>query len=548
METNKNYFAQLLNDRRNNDAYETLLAFTNGNDYLLNSQSHYFFVYEVSDVASDVHIECADGTYKLQHYLQRYKASLLSADIAAIRFFGKGISVVRRSKMLSKHESNPWHAVFAMLNSADVMCQATIKDFEYGNDVSAASNSALHAAIDTAFDTTGVIMKPAKVAKLLGASDSEAESFDDAYATAFNESTDGYTFEIENGSSVVAAYLTRNYASWNSSPLYGSCMNDKRNIVKWYERNKKHVSIAVLRDSNGSIVARAIVWLDATISEWGNDDTQSACFGNKVYYTGKFVDRIYHHNNDARRVMYVFLRNSGYAFKKCQCYGEGFVTIPNGNSMQTIYSDRLLIVTRVSVTTGKLPYLDTLSYVSDSKHIANRPVEGDIKRAVSTRGDAEYDGEYIKCTIGVVEGAQYAVRKLGNSQNAQRVLLPDGRMVGVLSNALGATIRQSAYTDTKHYVVQSMARLAEVNLPVYDNEGNYVSKEALQVYCYPNQLTYDAAAKDWIVASLYCSIKQEFVPVHNFCILVDRNWNKHLTNKAKSRSKAAKALSTTTNN
>lgn len=92
-------------------------------------------------------------------------------------------------------------------------------------------------------------------------SDADIETMVNAIR-ANDPATLGERIEIVSGEDIIDAYNERNYSDQNTGTLSSSCMRYSRcaSFLRIYADNPDRVSLAVLRDMQGDVMARALVW------------------------------------------------------------------------------------------------------------------------------------------------------------------------------------------------------------------------------------------------------------------------------------------------
>lgn len=431
----------------------------------------------------------------------------IDADISAIRYLPTGIAVVRRSKFISTHESNPWPSVLSKFDDLDETEMTWYRNIS-DEDIDTIES------IDNAFSRTGVIVKAGRFAKSLGCTDAEAELFSREYDELYGESiADRYEFELVNGDDIIKYYNTDNYADRNGSPLWGSCMNNKSSIIKFYAKNSKNISMAVLKLS-GRVVCRAVVWNDTTIQDWG--ESQYGCRGGNTLFKGMFADRQYYYDDNALSVMRKKFVEHGMAYKVDLSFGSGAMSVPVNGVRENLNSDYLLMTSEVKSVSGPVPYLDTLCIVSSKKRVANRIVEGNLKRGTSTQGQAEKLGEYVKVTVGIPDkDCKFEYRSLTSSY---KILMPTGTIVYGYGNSSRLNCVQGVRDWSSYHVMAEVTTERTISVPRVSRWGDCRMQE-VTINSYISQMEYDWSTNEFSVCRLYDDKSGEFKPLDEFVIM-----------------------------
>ena len=497
-------------------------------DFMLKRERYYFFGqnFKPDDRYGNIPITINGETFTLCSLTMSAYQRLIEADILAIRFLKEGISRTPIGKVLNQHESNLWQNVLNEMDNVDPDYVGSFYDKKlyefYGSDY--ADYRHIHPLVESAYDKHGTIMKAGKFAKLLGCSDAEAEQFSKDYNIAFgNMADDGYEYKVVSGHDIVKYYDDIQYPERNSSPLWGSCMNSKDNIVQWYAKNCKHVRLAVLLKNN-QVHARAIIWNNVSIEKWGHRTMVRT--EDKVVYKGSLADRQYYYSDKALFTFRQHFKKSGIAYKECTSWGDGSYQIPivSDDTLTTAYwqydSDNLIIYSKVTRIKGKVPYLDSLMYMSDKKIVSNKVTDGLIVKCNSTRGETEHIGTYTTARIGLDDGW---LSRIDLTSNLHRVLFPHGEESGVVPNKFNIpTTRIHAKSDV--YVITHLAQCKPVQLKRV-RKGKVLVTDRVLVYVYPNQLEFDIKQNDFVVTKLWAEDKQCYAPVSEFVLSVDRYGN-----------------------
>lgn len=469
------------------------------------NRNKFWFISELAD--TELTITLNGETYRFNYFIRDHYKVMLDNDVCAIRFLPSGLGLMRRSKFISTHESNPWPSVLNGIDSLSTHLSSPILIGEHDTPVT-------HSNLESAFDRTGVLVRAGKFAKSIGCSDVEAEQFSRDYDKYFGEDdSDKYSLELVEGDDIVEYYKSSNYAERNGSPLWSSCMNGKSSIVRFYAKNKRYIKMAVLFDSDRKVVGRSIVWLDATIREWGG--SSYVCTEDKLLYKGMFADRMYYHHDTALDVMRKKMDEMGIAYKRALSFGDGEVIVPVDGVAKNYDSGYLFIKANIGLVGGPVPYLDTLCYASSNKCVANRVVDGKVKRCSSTEGRTDAMGEFVKVDVGLgISEAKFAFKP---KRQVAKVVLPNGKVVYALgSDSLGLARGCDSFSD--HYIIASVTSEYTIDVPQVSYWSGDTSLRIINVRVYAHQLTYDFNSKSFKVSMLYDDKSGKYHPVDEFLI------------------------------
>lgn len=172
---------------------------------------------------------------------------------------------------------------------------------------------------------------------------------------------------LGSGSDFIFAYTVDNYSE-RSGSLGGSCMNNAEDVrLKLYSDNPRKIKILMLKDDEGKILARAVVWKNAFIREGesaedrNNSETFKKTVMDRVYSTKDYYINIF--NQYASEKGWYIRYGGGLSFKR-----------PDGQEVNC----------RVKVNLkefefGNYPYLDTMRSVSKKGTISNKTWKADVR-------------------------------------------------------------------------------------------------------------------------------------------------------------------------
>jgi hypothetical protein len=173
-------------------------------------------------------------------------------------------------------------------------------------------------------------------------------------------------FEMGSGEDVLFSYSIENYATMSGS-LAGSCMNNVgENRLKLYKDNPKKVKVLMLKDNDGKLLGRCIVWKNSFISEGANAaernefDTLKATVLDRVYSTQDYIIDLFQK----------YALEHGYYFRMG---GMSFINPSN---------ERVSARIKTNLTNFEFsgyPYLDTMRSVSKKGTISNKMWKQDLR-------------------------------------------------------------------------------------------------------------------------------------------------------------------------
>lgn len=461
-------------------------------------EPHVLYLFERNEKARSVPITVPTpgvGCVSLASLVVHYSELLTAAgvDIFAVRYLPEGIGVLKRSKYFTDYQ-NEFHGI-----RAGIFAGAEL-DAE---------------RIDGAFERFGTLLRPGRFAKLLGCSDLECEEFSRAYLAAFapidEEALNEYEFKLLTGPSMLRAFKSRFYPASNSSSLFSACMVNRLAFIDWYKHQRGKIAAAVVtKKSDGRIYARAVTWMDATIKD-----------GSEVLHAGKIADRAYFYSDRHRDILNFYLRRDGipYKLETNSSTTDASFLLPGGGVACGVVQANLL--PNNGAVRG-FPFLDTLEVVAECKGSAvacndSSRVVGDVYRQRSTQGGRESLGRLVRVTVGEYAGRIFAARV------CQSVLLPDGAVEytrGSFSDLqrfgnLSPMYCNSGRVDSVggEYVPDGFTAVYSVGIQSgWDSD----IVTAVDVRCFPHQLTYDRDLGRWVVRTLWDSARGQWLPVECF--------------------------------
>lgn len=418
------------------------------------------------------------------HYLaNQYQHQLVKADIFAVRFLKEGISVLRGNRYRSDYEGNPWKPIVSdFMQSAD---SQRITDDPSGQ-------------INDAFNRWCVSIKPAKFLLSLGATNVEAEQFSHDYFRTFGERPENaYTFELVEGKAIQDAY--RN--PYGSGTIQSSCMSARNRTtqVGWYAKQRGYIKLAVLRKEDGYIYARAIVWMNTTVTK-----------GDTLIYSGPIADRQYYANSHAKQALINRLNENGIPYKLNDSYGGSDIVNSSGATMFNTENTTVKAEIR-NVSQKRYPFIDTLPIIGE-RYASNNISEGVNIQAQSVQGNPTYRGEYRTVNAYACTGQLENVRELA------MLLLPDGstrhayRSEAEANGWIKAHVGGDPWSIPTHYVKGSLTSEHVIEV---SRQGR-TDPRTLTVQAYPHQLGW-SDGNSLELQTLWIAGRQEYRPLSD-CI------------------------------
>ena len=196
-----------------------------------------------------------------------------------------------------------------------------------------------------------------------------AEDYQRKYGNPWNN------IAMELWSNVRAAYDTRNYKEpENESELYGSCMNDKLDLLEFWEMIGLQCLVA-LDTEDGSILGRALVW-SGVKDHRGNEYT--------------FMDRVYTYSQKVDNYFLDYCHQRGWLRRDSFKSGGDslFVNTAIGETMSLGIQYPVQLDVDM-VKGGGFPYSDTIKYISNNLDNLNN--YGGIGELGNTDGEGILD-------------------------------------------------------------------------------------------------------------------------------------------------------------
>jgi len=174
-------------------------------------------------------------------------------------------------------------------------------------------------------------------------------------------------FELGSGDSFKEAYNIDCYAE-RSGSLGGSCMNNAaENRLKLYIANPKKVKVLMLRDEEGKVLGRAIVWRNAFLREGESAEDRNECEPFKKWV----MDRVYSTKDYYINIFEKYASSKGWYIR-------------HGGGLQFKRPDGEMVNCRVKINLkdfrfGNYPYLDTMRSVSKKGTISNKRWKDEVR-------------------------------------------------------------------------------------------------------------------------------------------------------------------------
>lgn len=399
------------------------------------------------------------------------------------------------AKMVTKKNINYSTKCFAMLNSMkdvsliakSLINKKTINN-DFGDYVSLSKEGFIFLPIekelkikaDGSWSMSGrQTVKYAKLARKLllfpeSFKDSQYEDFSNrikAYIGMHgDENGEGkYAVEIIKGEEIRQAYSVRNYTKIfnENNNMFSSCMrgDEHQKFLELYVMNPDAISMIVMKDHDGGIIGRALLW---------------------NYKNKKFMDRIY--GTDAIiKTFQVYAESNGFYFKSKQSNDSGFDSPSNPGAIRIPLSIENITY---------YPYLDTLMYYNlKEKYITNvQPSGASYLKLRNTNGGAEshctngwrddftgdeYGNEVISVMLSYRRNNGQRVQ--GRSLQSNVVQLPDGLNV-LRTDTLQCFISKEYFLrdNSNYHFVESEGNWFHSRYLTIDEYGDYTLTEVVK--------------------------------------------------------------------
>lgn len=165
------------------------------------------------------------------------------------------------------------------------------------------------------------------------------EKWVNLFKSEYKNTLRGIKIEVVDGDDIIKYYSGRYYSSGNG-PLNKSCMRHDScsNFMKIYSSNSKKIKMVILRDNEGLISGRALLWkLDEPDGRY-------------------LMDRIYVKEDSDAIIFIKYAESNGWLYKTNQSFD--CVDVMNGNKSEYIKMKVYLN----SKPYSPYPYIDTLQY------------------------------------------------------------------------------------------------------------------------------------------------------------------------------------------
>jgi hypothetical protein len=180
--------------------------------------------------------------------------------------------------------------------------------------------------------------------------DSDIERFNNLYVS--NRGAKDYEFIVVSGSSICTNY-DGEYYSEGSGSLQSSCMRNNPEFMRLYADNPESVEMLVMKDSDGNVSGRALLWKEAKCTKTFNDSVLEV--GAKY----KVMDRIYYTKDSQIESFKDWAKENGYLVKDRQSY-DYYTTF---NTPQGEYVEAYFEISMPEIDQRYYPYIDTFFYV-----------------------------------------------------------------------------------------------------------------------------------------------------------------------------------------
>ena len=207
----------------------------------------------------------------------------------------------------------------------------------------------------------------------------DIESFVNLYKAEREKNENYDRFSIVTGEEIVYWYNYKNYTRFvhEDTPLGKSCLRyeESARFLEMYLKNSDKVSMLILKDDEGKLRGRSIVWtLDLPEGR-------------------TYMDRIYTVNDFDVELFKDYARRNGWLHKERQTFGWNNTIVDTQNN--NLYKPKDLRL-QVALTNKKIkyyPYLDTLSVYNKKAGVLNN--NGELLRVEGHLHLIDYQGSYV---------------------------------------------------------------------------------------------------------------------------------------------------------
>ncbi|CAG7581196.1 MAG: hypothetical protein SLAVMIC_00722 [uncultured marine phage] len=174
-------------------------------------------------------------------------------------------------------------------------------------------------------------------------------------------------FELGSGDDFEYCYTRENYAEQTGS-LRGSCMtNVGAERLRLYMKNPKKIKILMLKDEDGGVLGRAIVWRNSFVREGESAEDRN----NSETFKVNVMDRVYTTKDYLVHLFERYASEQGWYVK-------------SGYNMEFKRPDGEQVKCRVKCNLkdyeyGNYPYLDTMRSISKKGTISNKRWKGEVR-------------------------------------------------------------------------------------------------------------------------------------------------------------------------
>lgn len=174
----------------------------------------------------------------------------------------------------------------------------------------------------------------------------DIESFVNLFKAERAKNVNYKNFSIIKGTTIVKWYNQKNHTRFahEETPLGKSCMryDESSKFLRLYSLNSDKINMLILKDDEGKIKGRAILWHLDNI--------------DRIY-----MDRIYYVNDFDVELFKDYAREQGWLHKQRQTYGFSNSIVDTRNGRVYSWKEMYMEVRLNNTTFSKYPYLDTLS-------------------------------------------------------------------------------------------------------------------------------------------------------------------------------------------
>lgn len=172
--------------------------------------------------------------------------------------------------------------------------------------------------------------------------------------------------ELGCGEDFDFAYTRDNYSEISGS-LGGSCMNNAGEVrLKLYRENPRKIKILMVKDEEGKLVARAILWKNGFLREGESAEDRN----NSESFKASVLDRVYATQDHYINTIHKYAQEQGWYIR----LGGLSFRRPDGETVNCRVKFNLK-----SYEYGNYPYLDTMRSISKKGTISNKRWKGEVR-------------------------------------------------------------------------------------------------------------------------------------------------------------------------